>query len=153
MAGALRWTCQPFDELAGRTVYALLALRAEVFVVEQQCIFQDMDGLDLQAWHLLGWTEDGRLGGCARLLPAGIKAPEVVIGRVITAPWARGGGQGHALMREALAHCQRLWPDQPVTLHAQARLEAFYRQHGFRSVGEPYIEDGIPHIEMNNRAE
>ncbi|MEE8616010.1 MAG: GNAT family N-acetyltransferase [Roseateles sp.] len=151
-AAALRWTCQPFDALTGHDVYALLQLRSEVFVVEQQCIFQDMDGLDLPGWHLLGWAEDGRLAACARLLPAGVKAPEVVIGRVITAPWARGQGQGHALMREALAQCERLWPGEVITLHAQARLEGYYRGHGFRPVGEPYIEDGIPHIEMNNRA-
>lgn len=146
-----RWSCQPFDDLGPRALYALLALRAEVFVVEQQCVFQDMDGLDLPAWHLMGWAEDGRLAACARLLPAGVKAPEVVIGRVVTAPWARGAGQGHALMREALAHCERLWPGEPITLHAQARLQAFYRQHGFNPAGPPYIEDGIPHMAMNNR--
>ena len=151
MASVTRWTCQPFDDLSPRTLYALLALRTEVFVIEQNCVFQDMDGLDLHAQHLLGWAEDGRLAACARLLPAGVKAPEVVIGRVITAPWARGTGQGHALMREALAQCARLWPGQPITLHAQARLEAYYRQHGFTPVGQPYIEDGIPHIEMSNR--
>jgi len=148
MASGLRWTCQPFDDLPARTLYTLLALRTEVFVIEQNCVFQDMDGLDLHAHHLLGWAEDGHLAACARLLPAGVKAPEVVIGRVITAPWARGAGQGHALMREALACCERLWPGQPVTLHAQARLQGFYRQHGFHTVSEPYIEDGIPHIEM-----
>ncbi|MCE4554624.1 GNAT family N-acetyltransferase [Roseateles cellulosilyticus] len=148
MTTDLLWDCQPFDALPGHTVYALLQLRTEVFVMEQQCLFQDMDGLDLLGWHLLGWADDGRLAACARLLPAGVKAPEAVIGRVITAPWARGQGQGHALMSQALAHCERLWPGEPVTLHAQARLEAYYRRHGFRTVSEPYIEDGIPHVEM-----
>ncbi len=153
MNGAtLRWTCQPFDALTAREVYALLQLRSEVFVVEQQCVFQDMDGLDLPGQHLLGWAADGRLAACARLLPPGVKADDVVIGRVITAPWARGQGQGHALMREAVSHCERLWPGLPITLHAQARLEAYYGQHGFHTVSEPYIEDGIPHLEMNNRA-
>jgi len=144
----MRWTCVPFGELQPQQLYDALALRSEVFVVEQNCVFHDMDGIDPHGWHLLGVDDAGRLAAYARLLPPGVKAPEVVIGRVITAPFARGGGLGHTLMREAGEQCQRLWPGLPVTLHAQARLERFYQGHGYATVSEPYIEDGIPHIEM-----
>jgi ElaA protein len=138
----------PFAELQVQQLYDALALRSEVFVVEQQCIFLDIDGIDPRGWHLLGHDDAGRLVAYARLLPPGVKAPEVVIGRVVTSPGARGTGAGQALMREAGDACARLWPGRPVTLHAQARLERFYQGHGYATVSEPYIEDGIPHIEM-----
>jgi ElaA protein len=144
----MRWTTLPFAELSPFQLYDLLALRSAVFVVEQNCVFQDPDGLDSQAWHLLGHDEDGALAAYARLLPPGVKAPEAVIGRVITSAAARGSGQGRQLMSQAVAGCERLWPSQPITLHAQARLEGFYASFGFVTVSAPYIEDGIPHIEM-----
>ncbi|MBB2488283.1 GNAT family N-acetyltransferase, partial [Mitsuaria sp. WAJ17] len=97
------------DELDARTLYAVLRLRAEVFVVEQRCVYLDPDGQDLQAWHLLGLTEDGQLQAYARLLDG----PK--IGRVLTAPQARGQGQGRALMQRALAECAQRWPGQPVS--------------------------------------
>ena len=148
MPAPVRWTCAPFAALSVQQLYDALALRSEVFVVEQQCLFLDLDGLDPQGWHLLGHDDGGRLVACARLLPPGVKAPGVVIGRVVTAPAARGSGLGHALMREADAQCARLWPGRPVTLHAQARLQGFYQGHGYATVSEPYDEDGIAHIEM-----
>jgi ElaA protein len=144
----MRWVCLPFAELSVQQLYDLLALRSAVFVVEQNCVFQDVDGIDPAGWHLLGQDDAGGLMAYARLLPPGVKAPEVVIGRVITAPAARGTGAGQALMREANAHCACLWPGQPITLHAQARLERFYQGHGYVTVSEPYDEDGIDHIEM-----
>lgn len=144
----MRWTCVPFAELGVQPLYELLALRSEVFVVEQHCVFLDIDGLDPQTWHLLGHGDDGRLAAYARLIPPGLKAPDAVIGRVVTAAAARGGGVGRALMTEALAQCGRLWPRQPITLHAQARLERFYAGFGFVPVGGPYLEDGISHQEM-----
>jgi ElaA protein len=155
MPSPLIWTCLPFAELAPQQLYDALALRSEVFVVEQNCVFHDMDGIDPHGWHLLGREPggDGRLAAYARLLPPGVKAPEAVIGRVITAPFARGTGTGHALMREAGLRCAALWPRLPITLHAQARLEKFYRGHGYATVSEPYIEDGIPHIEMRKEPE
>ncbi len=148
----MRWICLPFEALSPHQLYDLLALRSAVFVVEQNCVFLDPDGLDAQAHHLLGHDEAGALAAYARLLPPGVKAPEAVIGRVITSAAARGSGQGRALMAQATAQTQALWPTAAITLHAQARLQAFYASFGFASVGEPYIEDGIPHIEMRKEA-
>lgn len=148
MKGGLRWRFLPFDQLDTPTLYRVLQLRAEVFVVEQQCAFQDLDGSDAQAWHLLGRDEAGQLLAYARCFDAGLKYAEASIGRVVTAPGARGGGLGHGLMREALAHMAALWGPQPVRIGAQAQLQGFYEQHGFVVASEPYMEDGIAHIEM-----
>ncbi len=144
----LTWRCLPFDALHARNLYALLQLRTEVFVMEQNCVFQDMDGADAQCFHLLGERTDGTLAAYARLVPAGLKFTEASIGRVVTLPAARGGGLGHVLMREAVQALHGLWGVQPIRIGAQARLEAFYRQHGFEPASEIYIEDGIDHIEM-----
>ena len=143
----LNWRCLPFDALHARTLYALLQLRTEVFVMEQTCVFQDMDGADAQCFHLLG-ERDGALHAYARLVPAGLKFNEASIGRVVTLPAARGGGLGHVLMREAVQALQGLWGVQRIRIGAQAHLEAVYRQHGFEPDGAIYIEDGIDHIEM-----
>ena len=147
-APTLSWRCLPFDALHARTLYALLQLRTEVFVMEQDCVFQDMDGADAQCFHLLGEAADQTLVAYARLVPAGLKFAEASIGRVVTLPAARGGGLGHVLMREAVQALHGLWGVQPIRIGAQARLQAFYRQHGFEPDGSIYIEDGIDHIEM-----
>jgi len=144
----MNWTCVRFDELTVRQLYDMLALRSQVFVVEQNCVFLDIDGLDPQTLHLLGTGDDGALKAYARLIPPGLKAPDAVIGRVVTSPAVRGGGTGRVLMAEAVAQCERLWPGHAITLHAQAHLERFYGSFGFMPVGDQYIEDGIPHIEM-----
>lgn len=141
------WRCLPFDALHARTLYALLQLRTEVFVVEQACVFQDMDGVDDRCFHLLGEGVRG-LEAYVRLVPAGLKYPEASIGRVVTLPAARGGGLGHVLMREAVQALHGLWGLQPIRIGAQAHLQPFYRQHGFEPSGPIYIEDGIDHIEM-----
>jgi ElaA protein len=138
----LSWRCVRLDELDARTLYAVLRLRAEVFVVEQRCVYLDPDGQDLQAWHLLGLGEQGQLLAYARLLDG----PK--IGRVLTAPQARGQGQGRALMQQALAECAQRWPGQAVSLQAQAYLQDFYASLGFAPVSAAYDEDGIPHIDM-----
>jgi ElaA protein len=142
-----QWQCKTFDALNAAELYALLQLRTEVFVVEQTCIFQDMDGADDQALHLMG-TRDGQLVAYARLFPAGVKFDEASIGRVITRSSARGTGLGHALIRQAMAALVAQWGEQPIRIGAQARLKAYYARHGFVDVGKPYIEDGIDHIEM-----
>lgn len=142
------WRCVAFDALKPAELYDLLRLRTEVFVMEQNCVFQDMDGADAQCFHLLGKRTDGTLAAYARLVPAGLKFTEASIGRVVTLPAARGGGLGHVLMREAVQALHGLWGVQPIRIGAQARLEAFYRQHGFEPASEIYIEDGIDHIEM-----
>ncbi len=144
----MNWTCVPFAELTVQQLHDVLRLRSEVFVVEQQCVFLEIDGLDPLTWHLLGVDDDGRLLAYTRLIPPGVKAPDALIGRVVTSPAARGGGSGRVLMAESIARCEVLWPGHAITLHAQAHLERFYGSFGFAPSGEPYVEDGIPHIEM-----
>lgn len=145
----LAWTCHALDELSARELYALLKLRSEVFVVEQRCIYLDPDGQDLDALHLLGRDAQGELLACARLIPTP-DGPK--IGRVLTAPAARGAGQGRALMQCAIAECAQRWPAQPIRLSAQAHLQGFYASLGFRPTSAVYDEDGIPHIDMQRQA-
>jgi ElaA protein len=144
---ALNWQFKSFETLTLAELYAVLQLRTEVFVVEQNCVFQDMDGADEKAMHLLG-LQDDKLVAYARCFNAGIKFNEASIGRVITHSCLRGKGAGHALMQQAIVFTQQQWGEQPIRIGAQARLEKFYQQHGFTTASAPYIEDGIPHIEM-----
>lgn len=154
-SAAVQWRCLPFAALSADTLYRLLRLRSEVFVVEQNCVFLDMDGLDAGCMHLLGEVvaADGsvNLQASTRLVPAGVAFAEASIGRVVTAPAARGGGIGHTLMAESVRQLIALWGEQPIRIGAQAHLERFYNRHGFVSDNKPYIEDGIPHIEMLRR--
>ncbi|MEW6433197.1 MAG: GNAT family N-acetyltransferase [Myxococcota bacterium] len=148
----LTWEWLPFDRLTPRQVHDVLALRQRVFIVEQGCPYQDADGADPTCWHGLG-TLDGVLVATARLVPPGLKFVEPAIGRVVTAPEVRRTGVGRELMREALAQVRRLYPGQPVRIAAQRYLETFYGSLGFEPAGDPYEEDGIPHIEMVRGAE
>ncbi len=153
LAAALNYQFKPFEALTLQQLYALLQLRTDVFVVEQNCVFQDMDGFDTQAVHLLGLqdekhVESGKLIAYARCFNAGIKFEEASIGRVITHTSLRGTGAGHALMQQAIALMHQQWGAQAIRIGAQARLETFYQQHGFTKASAPYVEDGIPHIEM-----
>ena len=144
---SIDWRYVAFDDLTAAELYAALQLRSEVFVVEQACVFQEMDGADALAMHLLG-TLQGTLVAYARCFAAGIKFAEASIGRVVTRHCVRGSGAGHALMDKAVSCLSRQWGAQAIRIGAQARLEDFYRQHGFEKAGLPYLEDGIPHIEM-----
>ena len=144
---AIAWRCLPFAALTAAELYEVLQLRTEVFVMEQDCAYQDMDGADAEAVHLLG-TAQGRLVAYARCFAAGLKFAEASIGRVIIRASMRGTGAGHLLMRQAMACVFEQWGAQPIRIGAQVRLEKFYLQHGFVKTGLPYIEDGIPHIEM-----
>ncbi|HEY3046725.1 MAG TPA: GNAT family N-acetyltransferase [Polaromonas sp.] len=143
----ITWRFVPFDALTTRELYEVLQLRSEVFVVEQACVFQDLDGADAQAMHLLG-TVEGRLVAYVRCFAAGVKFSEASIGRVVTRNEVRGSGAGHVLMKQAITCLTQHWGPQAIRIGAQARLEQFYRQHGFTKTGAPYSEDGIPHIEM-----
>ena len=144
----IRWHCLPFEALANLTLYDLLRLRSEVFVVEQNCPFQDIDGLDDRAYHLLGYTEAGELAAYARLFDAGISYEQVAIGRVAVALAHRRHGLGRELMQQAVAQCEVLFGAQPIKIGAQLYLERFYQGFGFVQCGEGYLEDGIPHIPM-----
>ncbi len=148
-ASMLTFTCLPFDELSPHTLYEILALRQEVFVVEQNCPYQDCDGKDLQSWHLMGRDESGKLICYTRLLPEGLAYPAYVsIGRVVSAPSARGTGAGKVLMEKSIQMCRQLFGNQAIKIGAQTYLLKFYEDFGFRSTGEEYLEDGIPHTKM-----
>ncbi|HEY5934217.1 MAG TPA: GNAT family N-acetyltransferase [Kofleriaceae bacterium] len=139
----LRWHERGFSELSVDELYAIMALRERVFIVEQNCPYLEADGLDPQARHV--WAEDaGEIRAYLRILPAGLRFEEHAIGRVIVAPVARGTGLGKELMRRGVA----IVGDVPIRLHAQAHLEKFYRDLGFEPASDVYDEDGIPHLDM-----
>ncbi len=144
----LYWTTKPFDALTLAELYALLQLRSEVFVVEQTCAFQDIDGHDPAALHLLGHTDAGDLAAYARLFDAGRSYAQVSIGRVVTAPRYRGQGLGQQLLGRALVQCAARFGPQPIKIGAQLYMKAFYESFGFVQQGEGYLEDGIPHLYM-----
>ncbi|MEO0733610.1 MAG: GNAT family N-acetyltransferase [Bacteroidota bacterium] len=150
----LRWQHYSFAELTTERLYDLLRLRLEVFVVEQTCYYQDLDGKDQQALHLCGYDEAGQLAAYTRILPRGISyADYASIGRVITAPHARGKGIGRPLMQKSLEVLFATYGKQPVKISAQAHLQPYYESVGFWGVGEIYDEDGIPHRAMLYEAE
>ena len=144
----LHWTTKPFDALTLPELYALLQLRSEVFVVEQTCAFQDIDGHDPVALHLLGHTDTGELAAYARLFDAGRSYAQASIGRVVTSPRYRRQGLGQQLLTQALAQCEAQFGPQPIQIGAQLYLKHFYESFGFVQQGEGYLEDGIPHIYM-----
>lgn len=146
----LHWQARTFRDLDIDTLYALLKLRSEVFVVEQNCVYLDPDGKDAhpEAVHVFAAAGDGAIAACLRILPAGLSYPQVSFGRVLTAPSWRGRGLGDALVRHALAQIDARWPGSDVQIGAQAHLQAYYARHGFVPSSEPYLDDGIPHIDM-----
>ena len=147
----LIWQDLHHSELSVSDLYTLLALRCAVFVVEQNCPYQDIDGDDLvgENRHILGWR-DGKLVAYARILKSENEFEPVVIGRVIIDPSVRGEKLGYKLMEQAMACCQKYWPEKTVYLGAQAHLQSFYAHFGFKPVTNVYDEDGIPHIGMAN---
>ena len=144
---ALHWRCVRFADLGVDNLYDLLALRGQVFIVEQGP-YLDPDGIDRQAAHLFGRDAQGVLRAGLRIVDPGIKYAEPSIGRVAVDASLRGTGVGHALVTEGLRRSDALWPGQGLRISAQAHLERFYAAHGFTAVGEVYLEDGIPHREM-----
>jgi ElaA protein len=144
----MKWTLKTFRELNPDELYAILRLRSEVFVVEQTCVFQDMDNKDQQSYHLMGWNEDGSLAAYTRLIPAGVAYEIPSIGRVVTSPAARGGGLGRILMERSIDEAHRLFGPSPVKIGAQLYLKKFYSSLGFQQTSDIYMEDGIEHIEM-----
>ena len=144
----MNWTLKKFEELTLDELYTLLRLRTEVFVVEQNCVFQDMDNKDQYCYHLMGWKEK-ELVAYTRLVPRGISYPAYPsIGRVVTSPAARGGGIGRSLMKKSIEETKRLFGDGPIKIGAQLYLLAFYSSLGFAQTSAIYMEDGIEHIEM-----
>lgn len=147
MSTTINWVCRPFNELSVKELYALLQLRSEVFVVEQNCVFQDMDNKDQLSVHLMGWHGD-LLACYTRLVPAGISFDEMSIGRVVTSPKMRKSGAGRLLMQKSIETCYQLFGEGPIRIGAQLYLKRFYESFGFQQSSDVYLEDGIEHIEM-----
>jgi ElaA protein len=151
----ISWQWQSFEQLGATGLYAALALRQQVFILEQQSLYPDLDGYDQDALHLLGWqTVDGerKLAACLRCLAPGAKYTEMSLGRVVTAPFARGSGIGKQLLEQGIARALAQYPGHDIRIGAQQYLERFYQSFGFHTVSAPYDEDGILHLDMLRRS-
>jgi len=146
------WETRSFKNLDVPTLYAILKIRQEVFVVEQNCPYLDADGLDQQADHLFARSDTGKLLAYARVFLPTAAQPYSRIGRVLSAGNKRGSGLGKQLMQRALDYTQQHAPEAPVRLSAQTYLRDFYNAFGFVEIGEEYLEDDIPHIDMERAA-
>ena len=143
----LDWRYKTFDELTNIELYELIQLRNEVFVVEQDCVYQDADGKDLQSTHLLGY-EDEQLAAYIRIVPPDVSYPGFCsIGRVVVSPNHRRKDFGKAVMNKGIEICKKEFTD-PIKISAQCYLEKFYTDLGFEVVSEEYLEDDIPHYAM-----
>jgi ElaA protein len=144
---SIEWQWRRYAELSSREIYAIFAARQAVFIVEQNCPYQDMDGKDLDAWHLIAWSGE-EVAAYLRLLAPGVSYPEPSLGRIITTKIGRGHGLGRELVARGLEKIHELYPTLPIRIGAQAHLHKFYGSLGFVQSSEPYDEDGIIHIEM-----
>ena len=148
MAGAPSWRVQAFTELSVAQLYEILRLRQQVFVLEQACLYPDLDGADQQALHLCGRSPDGELVAYARLFAPDEPHAACTIGRILTVASTRGTGLGGQLLARALDEAHRRFPGAPVDISAQAHLTDFYARFGFVATSGPYDEDGIMHVDM-----
>jgi len=153
MKNSTQWICKKFGELTQDELYAILRLRSEVFVVEQNCVFLDMDNKDQLSHHLMGWRQNeenqpARLLGYSRIVPAGFSYVECSIGRIVTSPAARGNGIGRDLLQQSIQTLYDLHGKQVIRIGAQYYLKKFYESFGFEQASEIYLEDGIEHIHM-----
>lgn len=140
-------TIKTFQELTTSELYELLQLRSEVFVVEQDCVYQDIDGKDVKALHVLG-AKEGKIIAYTRLFNSGEYFDTPSIGRVVVKESERKYGYGHDLMKASIQAIVDNYNETTITISAQTYLQKFYESHGFKQVGEGYLEDGIPHIRM-----
>ena len=148
-AASYRWCT--FEQLTPCELYEILRARQEVFTVEQNCVYQDLDGKDQYSWHLSGWNSESEapaLLAYLRLVPPGRKYAEPSIGRVLTRKNVRGTGVGRELMRQGVDYTWLQFPGSAIRISAQLYLQRFYEEFGFVQSSEQYDEDGIPHIEM-----
>lgn len=145
----INFLCLSFNELNVQQLYAILRLRSQVFVVQQNCVYLDLDDVDKQAYHFFAVNEDGECVACTRLIPPQIVYDYGSIGRVVTHPNYRKSGLGKQLMQESIRKCYELFGNQQtIKIGAQLYLKKFYESFGFAQIGVGYIEDGIPHIHM-----
>ena len=143
----LQWKIKSFEDLSVNELYDILRLRSEIFVVEQNCVYLDLDGKDKVALHLFG-ESDGKIVAHSRLFKPGISFENASIGRVVVDATYRDRKWGHDLMREAIAGIKNHFGESEITIGAQLYLKKFYESHGFIQSSEMYLEDDIPHIEM-----
>ena len=144
----LNWQFKHYNDLLLNEFHDILALRIQVFVVEQNCPYQELDGKDKKSYHLICRNGKGDVVGTMRILPPGVSYDEVALGRIVLAESARGEQQGHEMMKEAMTFSKAEFGDVSIKLSGQKHLEGFYNKHGFQSTGKEYLEDGIPHVEM-----
>ncbi len=146
----IQWEVKTFQRLTVQQLYDVLQLRVDVFVVEQQCAYRELDEYDRhpEARHLSGRNKNGELIAYTRLLPPGLRGPEVNLGRFVVKADFRKQGIGHQLLQTALQEISHRWPEVPIKMSAQSHLHRFYAQYGFIQVSDGYLEDGIPHVEM-----
>lgn len=143
----IQWKIKSFENLSVHELYDILRLRSEIFVVEQNCVYLDLDGKDKKGLHLLGKYE-GKIVAYSRLFEPGISFEYASIGRVVVDARYRDRKWGHELMREAIAGIQSHFGEIKITIGAQLYLKKFYESHGFVQTSDMYLEDDIPHIEM-----
>jgi len=143
----IKWRWLTFGELSTTELYELLQLRAEVFIVEQDCVYQDLDGKDQEALHLLGYQNE-KLVAYIRLFSPQNENDPVVFGRVLSSPAVRGEGIGKKLIEEVNAFIEESYPTSIIKISAQDYLRKFYQSFGYEARGDIYDEDGIPHIAM-----
>lgn len=147
----MAWKSYQFDDFAAQALYNILKLRVEVFVVEQNCPYPELDGLDEVSTHIV-YEEDGKVLAYARLVPAGKKYDAPSIGRVIVRKEARGRGLAKELLERSIRYIDEQWKEPEIQLQGQEYLKDFYGSFGFEAISEVYDEDGIPHIDMKRSA-
>lgn len=143
----MNFTVKNFQELTTSELYELLQLRSEVFVVEQDCVYQDIDDKDQKALHVIG-VKEGKIIAYTRLFNSGEYFDTPSIGRVVVKESERKYGYGHDLIKASIKAIVDKYNETTITISAQTYLQKFYESHGFKQVGEGYLEDGIPHIRM-----
>ncbi len=149
----LHWYIRTWEELSKEELYAILTLRTEVFIIEQNCPYLDTDGKDLKSLHLFAMDKNNVVHACLRLVKPGVSYPEWAIGRVATSLECRRSGIGKELMKRGIDYLKKEYSDPSIRISAQCYLKKFYSGFGFIEVGEEYLEDDIPHIEMLYNAE
>lgn len=145
----IHWICKTYGELTLDELYAILKLRSEIFVVEQNCVYLDLDDNDRYCWHLMG-MEGNKIVAYMRIIPTGVESESAgSIGRIVVAQDLRGTGLGHELVNQGIAHYNELvGKSHPIVIHAQSRLERFYIKHGFKAISEPHLFEGLLHTKM-----
>ncbi|NQZ07649.1 MAG: GNAT family N-acetyltransferase [Algicola sp.] len=150
----MQWYTHTFNQLTTKTLYDILKLRIDVFVVEQTCYYPDLDGIDCNddTLHIYAFENDEIIAYLRCLAPGVVYEGESAIGRVVIAEQARGRSLGHELIQQGIKACEAAWPDNNIHMAAQEHLQKYYHQHDFKTIGEMFLEDDIPHISMVREA-